>query len=240
MAYPFRYWLAVVCGLTGVCAHVHAQPDPGISGQPQDLAVHANADAIFTVDATGTPPLYYQWYFGTTALSENSVRIGTTNATLTMKSVTTGGSYSVVVSNANGSVTSSNAPLAIIATVTSPPPSRSSPLGARTLFSATVAGTGLGTSAFHYQWVKNGTNISGATSSVYTIANIHASDFGTYNLVVTNSFGSDTSADSILGLGSIACWGRNESSQNFAPLDATNINAISASSFATFTMSSNG
>ncbi len=58
--------------------------------------------------------------------------------------------------------------------------------GNSTTFSVTVSSTGTTT----YQWKKNGTNISGATSSSYTINNITASDAGEYKVEITNSSGS--------------------------------------------------
>ena len=44
-----------------------------------------------------------------------------------------------------------------------------------------------------YQWQKNGVNISGATSSSYTISSVSASDLGTYSVIVTNSSSTVTS-----------------------------------------------
>ncbi len=58
--------------------------------------------------------------------------------------------------------------------------------GNSTTFSVTVSSTGTTT----YQWKKNGTNISGATSSSYTITNIISSDAGEYTVEITNASGS--------------------------------------------------
>lgn len=58
--------------------------------------------------------------------------------------------------------------------------------GNNTTFSVTVSTTGTTT----YQWKKNGTNISGATSSSYTITNITSSDAGEYTVEITNASGS--------------------------------------------------
>lgn len=55
-------------------------------------------------------------------------------------------------------------------------------------FSVTATGGGL-----TYQWKKNGVNISGATSSTYTITNVVAADAGMYEVTVTNISGSITS-----------------------------------------------
>ena len=66
----------------------------------------------FQVTATGTPPLAYQWSLDSQPLAE------ATNVNLTLTNVTRieAGSYSVVVSNAVGSVTS--APLAVLSIAT--------------------------------------------------------------------------------------------------------------------------
>src|SRR6185436_21008943 len=40
-----------------------------------------------------------------------------------------------------------------------------------------------------YQWRFNGTNIPGATNSVFTIPNVQPSDAGNYAVVVTDSVG---------------------------------------------------
>ncbi len=71
--------------------------------------VPAGSNATFTVAATGTAPLSYQWEF-------NGVDIaGATSATFTITNVTTAnaGSYTVIVSNAEGSATSTSATLAL-------------------------------------------------------------------------------------------------------------------------------
>ena len=65
--------------------------------------------AIFTVDAIGTTPLFYQWSFDGTNIDN------ATNATLTLTNVqlTQAGNYAVVVTNVLGSATSSNAILTV-------------------------------------------------------------------------------------------------------------------------------
>lgn len=52
-----------------------------------------------------------------------------------------------------------------------------------------------------YQWRLNGTPISGATSTTLTLANFQAAAAGRYSLVATNSFGSVTTGDAIVTLG---------------------------------------
>ena len=51
-----------------------------------------------------------------------------------------------------------------------------------------------GTAPLSYQWLFNGTPISGATSNVYSIASSQVTDSGTYSVVVTNNYGATTSS----------------------------------------------
>jgi hypothetical protein len=88
---------------------------PVITAQPADTNVFAGKTAGFTVTATGTPPLAYQWRRDGAAVTDNAVYSGSTNLALLLLSPTTNytGGYSVVVSNALGSVTSRLAALTV-------------------------------------------------------------------------------------------------------------------------------
>jgi hypothetical protein len=76
---------------------------PFITSQPSDQIVQVGQGASFSVTADGTAPLRYQWHFNT-----NTVLTAGTNATYLISSVTSNdvGSYSVLVSNNFGAVTS--------------------------------------------------------------------------------------------------------------------------------------
>lgn len=52
----------------------------------------------------------------------------------------------------------------------------------------------LGSEPLHYQWQKNGTNIPGATSLTYSVNPVGLEQAGDYRLVVTNLYGTATSA----------------------------------------------
>ena len=84
---------------------------PVIVTQPQNVVVLMGGTASFTVVVNPTPTLTYQW------LKDGLPITGATNASLTISNVQAAdiGSYSVVVSNAAGSVTSDVATLAIAA-----------------------------------------------------------------------------------------------------------------------------
>lgn len=79
---------------------VVAPAPPGILAAPTDLVADALTDAVFSVNANGTPPLRYQWYF------EEQPIEGATDATLTLAAVRTTamGTYHVVVTNDVGHV----------------------------------------------------------------------------------------------------------------------------------------
>jgi endonuclease/exonuclease/phosphatase family metal-dependent hydrolase len=85
---------------------------PSITTQPQSQTVSIGASPTFTVTATGTAPLSYQWLLGGTNIS------GANTNTYTRNNVQTNdaGSYSVIVTNIAGGVTSSVATLTVLIT----------------------------------------------------------------------------------------------------------------------------
>jgi uncharacterized delta-60 repeat protein len=54
--------------------------------------------------------------------------------------------------------------------------------------------------AMFYQWRKDNTNIAGATMASLTLTNVQEADAGNYDVVVTNSLGSVTSATAVLNV----------------------------------------
>jgi hypothetical protein len=85
-----------------------AEP-PFIVSQPEDQMVTENHTAVLSVVAGGTPDLHYQWRFNGTNIA------GATAASLTLTNVhlSNAGLYSVRVANLFGTLTSSNALLAV-------------------------------------------------------------------------------------------------------------------------------
>ena len=169
---------------------------PIISTQPAAKTVTAGETATFSVAAAGTAPLSYQWKKGGTDISGATSSSYTTPATSLADS---GTAYSVVVSNDVGTATSD----AVILTVTMAPVITEQPT-AKTVdpnATATFSVTATGTAPFSYQWKKNGTDISGATSSTYTTpAASNANNNESFTVVVTNSHGSATSNAAILSV----------------------------------------
>ena len=88
----------------------YAATAPVILAQPQNVTLAPGNTANFTVVAAGSAPLSYRWYFNT-----NTSLAGATNAALGLANVqsTNAGSYSVVITNTAGAVTSSVAVLTV-------------------------------------------------------------------------------------------------------------------------------
>lgn len=192
-----------------------------ITGQPTNQSVVLNSNASFTVTATGTGPLNYQWQFKGTNLADSGHISGTTTATLNIANAQTNdvGSYQVTVTNNYGAISSAAATLTILVppSIVSSPTNRRVLVGGNVSFSVTVVGT----QPLSYQWQKDGTNltdegsISGSTHSTMTITNLQFSDDGAYDVVVSNAYGVDVSTAATLNVAtnlppissSIGVWG---------------------------------
>src|SRR5205807_550752 len=170
---------------------------PAITTQPASETVSTGQTATFTVAATGTAPLSYQWQKNGTAIGGATAASYTTAATTAADN---GDQFTVVVSNAAGSVTSKAAALtvssALVApTITTQPASQTVSTGQRATFTVTATGT----APLSYQWQKNGTVIGAATTASYTTPATTASDNGDqFTVVVSNAAGSVTSTSAAL------------------------------------------
>jgi hypothetical protein len=84
---------------------------PLFTTNPVAQTVRLGTNVLFTAAATGLPAPNYQWQFDGTNI------IGATNSTyaLAFVAATNAGNYAVMATNVAGAVTSSNAPLALVA-----------------------------------------------------------------------------------------------------------------------------
>ena len=172
---------------------------PAITTQPANQSVTEGQTATFSVIATGTGTLTYQWKKGGTDISGATSSTYTTPATVSADNAAV---FTVVISNGTGSVTSSNATLTVTAPVppaiTVQPSAQTITAGATATFSVTATGTG----TLSYQWKKNGINItggSGATTNTYTTPAMgYAGNSAVYSVVVSNSAGTTTSSSATL------------------------------------------
>ena len=144
---------------------------PVITSQPTNLTVNPGQPATFTVTATGAATLTYQWYKNGTAISGATSNSYTNPAAVSTDS---GSVYTVTVTNADGTVTSTPATLTVAAgsttvnpdapVITKQPASLTVNPGQPATFTVTATGA----ATLTYQWYENGTAISGATSNSYS------------------------------------------------------------------------
>ena len=167
---------------------------PTITVQPVGATVDVGSNATFTVVASGTGPLTYQWFFNTNVIAGANA----SSYTRTSVQMTDAGSYSVQVTNVVGQVMSSNAPLTVVQppVITNQPVGLTLPLGSNAGFSVIAGGTG----PLSFQWLFNGVNISGATSSSYTRTNVQHLDSGNYSVRISNVGGTIISSNAPLSV----------------------------------------
>jgi hypothetical protein len=166
---------------------------PSITTQPANQTVSAGQVATFSVSATGTAPLTYQW-------KDNGVNVGTNSSTYTTPATSASDNsakFTVTVANSVSSATSNAATLTVnvAPSITTQPANQNVNVGQTAKFS--VAATGSGT--LSYQWKKNGTAVSGATSSSYTTPATASSDNNAqFTVTVTDMVSGVTSSAATL------------------------------------------
>ncbi|MEO7297656.1 MAG: DUF4623 domain-containing protein [Verrucomicrobiota bacterium] len=197
-----RSWSSVVVGF-GTTSSVGGEAGydglsvvkdpPLVSTQPANQLVTKGSDATFSVGATGGT-LTYQWRKSLGGTNSILPIAGATSSTLTITNVGTNDVryfYSVVTSNANGSVGSAAATLTISAPYfVTEPTNQFAVQGSHPVFTAAASGA----PTLTFQWQFNSVNIPGATTASYTNFNVTTASEGVYQLVVSNPFGSVTSA----------------------------------------------
>jgi subtilisin-like proprotein convertase family protein len=188
-----RTWQAFdSCNNSNSCSQtvtITDQSKPLVLIQPQDQVVLAGQTVSVPVSVSSCPPTSYQWYFNVT----NAVT-GETNNALVLATVGSGqaGAYAVVISNAYGSITSAPATI----TVHVPALIAGNPVDQTVTNGDDVHWRVLakGTPPLFYQWYFNGTNALGPqTDSTLDLTNVNPTQAGTYQVVVTNLYGSFTS-----------------------------------------------
>jgi hypothetical protein len=179
--------LLVMTACGGKNGSSNSAQSPTITMQPANQSVTVGQTATFSVTATGTAPLTYQWSDNSTAIA------GATSSTYTTAATVIGDNnsqFTVTVSNAAGSITSNPATLTAmigLPVITTQPTS----VNVCSNASLTLSVTALNASS--YQWSFNGSPIAGATSSSYFIASATTANAGSYTVTVTNAAGSVTS-----------------------------------------------
>lgn len=161
--------------------------------------VPAGSNVTFTVGATGSPTLTYQWRKDTLPLP------GATLASLTLTDVQAGngGLYDVIVTNSVNSAASGP----VLLTVTPAGPTIVTQPLAQTVTGGTVVTFTVGargTAPLTYQWRKGGVPladggiVAGSGSATLTLTGVGAGDSGSYDVVVTNALNAAASASALL------------------------------------------
>ena len=181
------------CGMvTSAPAAVEVRTAPMITTQPMGGNACTGTMFSLSVTATGSDPLSYQWFLDGVAIP------GETGAMLSLASVALadGGTYTVAVTNDCGTATSDGAVLVVDEprTITVPPQSQTVCEGDMVTFTVTATGT----APLSTQWRLDGVDIPGATMMTLTIPAASPADSGSYDVVITNDCGSDTSAPATL------------------------------------------
>jgi alpha-tubulin suppressor-like RCC1 family protein len=161
---------------------------PTILQAPAAQSTVVGQGATFSVVATGTAPLNYQWRRDGVAVA------GATSATYTTAGTTSadnGARYTVVVGNASGvTVESTSAVLSVRAAgpvIAAQPQSLSVLVGRDATFAVTVSAS----SGVAHQWRRNGVATTGATSRTYTVEHTTFADEGArFDVVLTDADGS--------------------------------------------------
>jgi hypothetical protein len=156
---------------------------PFITVPPTNQTVQQGGATAFSVAATGSPILRYQWQLnGTNILSATNTTYPIPNA-----QPSNIGTYTVSVTNAFGSITSAPAVLTVnfAPTITSGPGNQIAIAGGSATFSVTATGT----TPLTYEWYFNGTQIPIVNSPSYTLNNVQTNNAGNYEVIVANTFG---------------------------------------------------
>jgi sugar lactone lactonase YvrE len=173
-----------------------------ITSQPSATVVDRGTAATFTVGATGSGPISYQW-------RRNGVEIpGATLPSLgiAQAQAADAGSYDVVLANGAGAVVSTAAELSVVippdapVAITTQPVGGSVYLGSYVSFSIQTTGT----LPITYQWRKDGYDIPGATGATYSIAYATVANSGTYEVSASNVLGTVTSTQATLSVSPFA------------------------------------
>jgi hypothetical protein len=181
---------------------------PTIITQPVGQAVVTGGTTSFTVAASGTPALSYQWYVIPAGQKTGTAVTGATSATYNVPATSTTAtndqdSYYVIVTNPYGQAVSQPASLAvgngILLQITGQPVTQYVDVGAP----ATYQVTAVSSLPLTYQWYEAApgtstfTAIAGATDSTYTLPSAATTDNGdVFYVVVSNGLSSSVISSS--------------------------------------------
>ncbi|MBX3748364.1 MAG: immunoglobulin domain-containing protein [Verrucomicrobiae bacterium] len=191
-------------GVTATVDVSYGMP-PRITRPPLAITATQGGEARFAVEAVGVPPPSFAWRRNGTPLSDDGVRVtGSREPTLILRDLglgDSGATFSVILANTGGSVTSAPVALTVVPGPLAPllvsePGDQRIPAGASARLAATVNGWPLPS----YQWWYSATPepaearvLGDVADSVWEIPSVGSEHDGWYWLVAENSEGSVTS-----------------------------------------------
>ncbi|MDB6123211.1 MAG: Immunoglobulin I-set domain protein [Pedosphaera sp.] len=173
---------------------------PTVAMQQSNITIYAGQSVTLSTTVNGEAPLTLQWYKAPSTLLP-----GQTNTSLVLSNlaVSASGDYYAIATNPQGSTQGNNVTLNVLALtppiITQQPQPQSVYLHQQTTFSVSA----IGQQPLSYQWKFNGTPISGATGSAFTLLDASNAKIGDYQVTITNSLGTTNSALATLSLLSV-------------------------------------
>lgn len=167
---------------------------PAFLRQPVNRTNHLGAAVAFGSSVSGSGPLTFQWQKDGQPLlgmAQGGLALPTTSAV-------DAGWYTLVVSNAFGSITSAPVYLELLSApgFVRQPYNQGQPPGS----TATLTVHAVGAPGFEFQWTKDGTNVDGATNASLVLTNLSSAHEGTYLVTARNSYGVTSSAPAVVKL----------------------------------------
>jgi len=206
-----------------------------VAVNPSNQVAALGSSGTFSASAAGTPPIVYQWYFGSQMIPN------ATNANLTITNVQlmNVGGYSVAVTNAYGGSVSSNANLNVMTVYA---------------WGAGATNTGLTPNVGQSLVPTNLANVGGIAAGGFHNLALLASGrvtawgynyYGQTNVPATLTNASAIAAGMLHSLslrsnGLVTAWGNSSYSQTTVPVSATNVMAIAAGWYHSLALRTNG
>ncbi|MGD0941422.1 MAG: fibronectin type III domain-containing protein, partial [Terracidiphilus sp.] len=168
---------------------------PAIIVPPVSTSTTAGYSATFTVAASGSGTLTYQWYMNSAAVTGAT---GTSYTTPTTTLAESGETVTVTVTSSYGSVSSNPVTLTVVTpaavAITTQPAAQTVVVGQ----SATMTVVATGSPALNFAWYENGTLAQSGPQASYTTTVLTATGTDSFYVIVSNPTGQLQSSTAVL------------------------------------------